>query len=748
MTSVEVERARPDERLDAEVPADTPRRRRLGRVFPGDRAVWLAAGVVAAVLGVILLVALLQPRTYFLGSNSVAARTSIAEIKPGERICSRGVQLPAGTGRVRYQIDTVNARRGTLSVKARLRGGEVLRGTLPGTKGPAGFAPVDIPLDRTVPGGADFQTADICLKSAHGSPSMFLWGQQQLDLTTKPLLVGKNAVLARPALWYLPLAHEQRSIVRQFPQIFERASLFRPGFQGPWVFWLLMLAGMPLLIYAAIRLIATADSGLRRRVPLAVAVALVAFGAATSWALVNPAFQSPDESEHFAYTQYLAETGRAVDLTPGQRPVWSSEEGFAIDATHDYSVIEHHEAKLPWLEETERDYHRRLAKTYPDGAARDNGGGYHPATSVHSPAYYALLVPGYLIGKGSVFGELFGMRLISALMGALTAMFAFLIVSELLPRRRGLAVAAGLMVGLEPMFAFVSGAVNNDNGVNLACAAIIYLMVRSLRRGMTWPVAAGLGAALVVAPLMKGTGYELYPPVMVGLVGLVARRHGRRDLAMLAVVAGAFALAFLGWDALRGTFHRDAFTTPGGATPGVSFGAKEHIKGYLSWLWQVLVPYKLPFMQDFTIIRWPFFNVYIERGFAGFGWYAIFFPHWVYGIITGVLALLGVLGLRFAWLVRARWREWLPEALFLVSVPVVVIAAVEAAYFTLQIPLDGTPEQGRYAFPAITAVAALAIGGCLGLGRKRALPAATALVTALGMLLLAGQFLTLSSFYS
>ena len=36
--------------------------------------------------------------------------------------------------------------------------------------------------------------------------------------------------------------------------------------------------------------------------------------------------------------------------------------------------------------------------------------------------------------------------------------------------------------------------------------------------------------------------------------------------------------------------------------------------------------------------------------------------------------------------------------LFLVSVPVVVFAAVEAAYFTLELPIDGMAEQGRYLF--------------------------------------------------
>jgi hypothetical protein len=63
--------------------------------------------------------------------------------------------------------------------------------------------------------------------------------------------------------------------------------------------------------------------------------------------------------------------------------------------------------------------------------------------------------------------------------------------------------------------------------------------------------------------------------------------------------------------------------------------------------------------------------------------------------------------------------------------------------------VDGTSEQGRYAFPAIAAVAAIVIAGCLGLGgRRRAGALAAALVGGLAVMTVAGQFLTLSTFYS
>ena len=58
----------------------------------------------------------------------------------------------------------------------------------------------------------------------------------------------------------------------------------------------------------------------------------LAFVVAASWAFVTPAFQSPDEPEHFAYVQYFGETGKAVDTVQTSRPPYSFAEGTALEA--------------------------------------------------------------------------------------------------------------------------------------------------------------------------------------------------------------------------------------------------------------------------------------------------------------------------------------------------------------------------------------------------------------------------------
>jgi hypothetical protein len=719
-------------------------------LFPGDRRVWLAGAAAIAALGVILLVALLIPRTYYLGSNSVAARDYVAPALADQPLCVSHIAIPKDTGRVQFGIDTQTNPRPELRATFKLEDGTVLRGSAPPSD-LHGFHRVDVLLAHPLPAapGRNFQFADICMHPASGQ--VFVWGRTQLGMTDQPIRVGKKQTFAnRISLWFLPTQHEQRSILRQLPRIFEHASLFRPGFVGAWTFWVLLFGVMPLLMYAGLRTIANAQS----RGRMALKVFVLAFCMAGTWALLTPAFESPDESEHFAAVQWFGESGKAVDVAQGKKGPWSTSEAVAIDGTRELTTIERPEVKMPWLEYYQQDFRARWnnkGKPLP----KDDGGGFHPATSTWTPVYYAIESPAYLLARGgSVFTQLLAMRWMSALMGALTAMLGALVVLELLPGRRALAAAAGLLIAFLPQFGFISGAVNNDNGVNAGAAVIIYLLIRALRRGWTVPVAAGLGFALVLTPLLKGTGYELYPPALLAIAGIVLRRHGRRDLALLALAALTFVVFFIGWDHLRETFHRATFSTPGGGTPGVDFGARQHIKAYLVWLWQVMVPFKLPFMTDFTIVKWPFFNIYIMRGVAGLGWYAIFFPKWVYGVVVAVMAIVGAGGVRLLWSERVRvWRlragGYLPEVLFLVSVPVVVIAAVEAAYFTLNIPTDGVAEQGRYLFPAITALSALCIGGCIGLGgRRHALTLASFLVGALATMTLASQFLMFATFYS
>ncbi len=77
----------------------------------------------------------------------------------------------------------------------------------------------------------------------------------------------------------------------------------------------------------------------------------------------------------------------------------------------------------------------------------------------------------------------------------------------------------------------------------------------------------------MVLPLMKGTGYALYPAALVGLAGMLGAGTTAADVPALRRARGR---AFVGltalWSAVSDTFGRTAFTTPGGVSPTASGG--------------------------------------------------------------------------------------------------------------------------------------------------------------------------------
>jgi hypothetical protein len=706
----------------------------------GARGVWLTAAGVGTVLAALLLWQLLVPRAYLTGSNSVGVRSVVATVRGGQTLCVPRLTIPPGTGGVRFavfgdqaaslrlRVETAAGARTARAVATPVGGGRLnADGFFAGglSAGPAAGATACL-----TPLGADVRVG----------------GTGALQGDQAPARLDGAAVAQRVSVWFLPPAGAKRSLLASLGDVFARAALFRPGVVGAWTYPLLLFVVLPLTWLLALLAMARAAAGHAGRPPAWAVVALVAFVNAAAWALTTPAFNTPDEPDHFAYVQQLAETGTQLRQAPDATPTFSTDLTLALDGVRAYSQVGLGDARPPWQRSDERHWERvRAGEAHPT----DNGGGYAVAASSHAPLYYGLLAPAYLaVGHASTFSQLTAARLVSALLGAIVAVCAFGIVRELLPRRRLAALAAGLLLAFQPMLMFIAGGVNNDNGVNAAAAVTLYLLVRGLRRGPTWRSMVALAAAVVALPVMKGTGLELYPVVAVGLLGMLWRHHDRASLPAWGVLAGTFVALRAAWAALAPTFH--AAAAGGGsavASPGSSVElALHHPFRYLSYLWQYFLP-RLPLMDDLFVQRWPAFDVYVTEGWASFGWVTVAFPRWVYVAI--VLAMIVVALLAAAAVVRervvARALGW--ELAVLALAPICVIAAVEAAYLSLT-GRTVLAEQGRYAFPAATALAAIAVGGSFGLGRRWHVPLATALVVAVMGFGYAARFVALAGFYT
>ncbi len=565
-----------------------------------------------------------------------------------------------------------------------------------------------------------------------------------------PPKLNGTPVAARIAVWYLPRPGRRSSYVQRAGSIFSRAALFRPGLVGAWTYPLLLFVVLPALALLALRCLALAVAGRGRRIALWL-FAIAALNACC-WALITPVFQGPDEVDHFAYTQSLVERGQKPSSDP-QSPLsrWSRSESLALEGVDFPTDHQVGDTRAPWLPAQSRRYEARLQRLHP---SESDGGGY-TTSAEHGPVYYLALAPAYLATRGgSVFSQLTLMRLASALLGALVVLFTFLLARELAPRRPWLAVLAALLVAYEPMYGFISGIVNNDVGVNAAAAALELLLIRLLRRGITVPWGALTGAVLLLLPSVKGTGLSLYPVAAVVFAMALWRHHRRADLyGWLALALTAVLVAELVAHVLDPAFAPAA--TSGGASVPSAIGsnatsvseALHHIPDFLSYLWQVFLP-RLGFMtQHFNSSSYPGFVIFIERGWAAFGWYDVFFPAWVYTAIL-VVSLLALL--LAPWAARREW-SWLsrhaPEAIAVALMPVSVIVGFVAAYYTPGIrPAIG--EFGRYAFPAIGPIALLVVGALHALGRRRMLTVAVALLVATIALSYASQLLTLTSFYA
>ena len=690
---------------------------------------------------------LVIPRDFYTGTNSVGVYSVVASLQPDQTLCVPDLALPAGTGRVQLALF---AHRPSLTAKIRIIArGRSTASRVVGFPGSGFLAYPSASIPKT-PSSPEAVPATVCVTPLDGPVDV--GGMIGLQSNQVPAKLNGTPWPNRVSVWFQPPQGERRSLLSSAARIFTRAALFRPGIVGAWTYPVLLFAVLPLIWVASLCLLAGSASGrwplLRRRVSRpAVVIALVAFTNAASWALITPAFNAPDEPDHFAYAQYFAETGHA----PGQsiRPPFSTDQTLAMYAVDIYSQIAHADGRPPWLKLDQTSWERLRAST---SHPTDDGGGPTAAASSHQPAYYALLAPAYeAVRSQSAFSQLTAMRLVSALLGAIVAVCAFGIVRELLPNQRVAAAAAGLLVAFQPMFGFIAGAVNNDNGVNAAAALMLYLLIRGLRRGLTWRTALALGAVLAIAPIMKETGYELYPAAGVGLLGIAWRNHRAHDVHAWLALTGVFVAVLGAWSALHGVFYP---SVAGHAAAGGSISSTgmislaEHMPGrFLVYLWQLFLP-RLSFMGALFPPGWPFKAIYVVRGWGAFGWYTWTFPDWVYTVIILAMGVVGLLALSTAARERVCVRARLFEIAVIALWPVCVLVAVEAAFFA---PTGGrtvVAEQGRYIFPAIAALSAIAVAGTFGLGRRWHVPLATALVTAMIGLSYASQLLTLGSFFT
>lgn len=451
----------------------------------------------------------------------------------------------------------------------------------------------------------------------------------------------------------------------------------------------------------------------RRRVPIAIWIALVAALNAACWSVVTPAFQVSDEQSHFAYVKQLAETGELPHQTTRG---FSQEEEVALNGLHFFQIIEE---PGPHTIATQVEQARLQANLARAARLPRDGSDSADVATAEPPLYYAVEAVPYLIAyRGTLLERLELMRLVSALMAGFTALFAFLFAREALPGERWAWTTAGLGVALAPLLGYISGAVNPDSMLFAVSSALFFCLARGFRRGLTRKLAAGLGLVVAVGVLTKLNFFGLLPGTFVGIailswrVARVSRLEAARRLALAcAVAAGPAVLALIaGLLTHQNVLHAASSRL-------LDFAPNGSILAKLEYAWQIYLP-RLPGMvndfPDLFTTRQIWFN-----GFVGlYGWGDTSFPGWVYDAALIPAAAVACLFARAIFARRTALRARTGELCTYVLMCIGVMAMVAGESYADFPTVDASYAQVRYLFPLLALLGAVLALAARGAGRR------------------------------
>jgi hypothetical protein len=209
------------------------------------RSTGLAALLATVVSGLIVLALVAERDDRGLAfTTGVVPSIPAAELRSGETVCQSPISVPQDFDRVSVQAGSPGSLGQPLQVSVlSAEGGRRLgRGRVPGGYfGPAEQA-------TTVGEIAAGQKISVCVRNA-GPRKVALYGNAGAAALPSAAVQKGRALDTDITLVFLD--RERHSMLSIVPEVFERASLFRPGWVGPWLFWALSAAallGVPLLL--------------------------------------------------------------------------------------------------------------------------------------------------------------------------------------------------------------------------------------------------------------------------------------------------------------------------------------------------------------------------------------------------------------------------------------------------------------------------------------------------------------------
>lgn len=356
------------------------------------------------------------------------------------------------------------------------------------------------------------------------------------------------------------------------------------------------------------------------------------------WSVAFPLWQGPDEDDHYAVIQFIAETGRL----PDEADVFLPDEVTLSRALADVGRIPYAPEQRQAFSQTDIGPNEQAFKELP-ASSRASFDLQATGKLMHAtPFYYAAAAAVYrLFDNGDLLYRAQVQRILAVLVGAPLVIVAYFTTKLLFPHDAAMRLTIPTLVAFHPMITEITAVVSVDGLLILCYSILIYLSLRVLRDGFDWRYGVALGVVFSIGLLTKPT-LNGYAPVIALLVAYDwwRGRERRREVVIGAIVMGAIILPLAGWWMQRSyrINQGDLFyfnpVVEGHrivTNPFYDYGFLDHALDYYHSVWGGI----------FT--TW----------WAHFGWLDTALPPWVYFFLRG-LTFLAIGGL-FVRLVRL-WR--------------------------------------------------------------------------------------------
>lgn len=252
---------------------------------------------------------------------------------------------------------------------------------------------------------------------------------------------------------------------------------------------------------------------------------------ATTYSVVNPIFESPDEIYHYAVVKQIAD-GRGLPVqTPTGKDKFVAQEGAQPPL---YYLIG--AAATWWIDTGPAD---RIVLPNPH-AAFGGVNVYDNRNLVMHDAADEFPYKGVPLAVHVI-------RFISILMGTGTVLLTYLIGLRTFSQSKLLAAGCAALVAFNPQFAFISGSVNNDNLITFLATATLLLAVTIMQGHASRARLLALSLVVGLATITKLSGLGTIGLAGLAVTVLAIRQRSARALTSGLSMIGVSVLLVSGW---------------------------------------------------------------------------------------------------------------------------------------------------------------------------------------------------------